>query len=516
MNRFPFHSETPEHPALRVCVIGAGPSGLVASKILKERGISYRCFEKGSDVGGLWRFQNDSGTSAAYESLHINSSRQLMAFADFPMNPSLPDFPHHSHILEYLEDYTAHFGLKSNTTFQTSVTNVVPIPNEQNQMTGKSTTGYKVEFSDRNGKVGTEFFDAVIVANGHHWSPKIPKFEGKFAGEILHSHHYKSSDSFRGKNVLVVGIGNSGVDIACELSRVAKSTLLSTRRGAHIIPKYLLGKPLDRVASKHFWKFCPLWLRQKLFAGLLKITRGRQSRYGMPEPNYKVLQEHPTVSSELLNLLGHGKIKIKKDISSFADDTVRFVDGTAETVDAIILATGYQIKFPFLEDDIMDPSGNEIGLYKNVVHPKSQGLFFTGLVQPWGPLMPLAEAQSEWIADLLQLKAMLPEQNEMEKVIRNDREKIERRYVKSTRHTIQVDFYPYLDQIKSARSQKNGRPALPEFRGSSCLAHVSQLSHSQVGGSNDEQTPCPANPSEMHSCSANPSPDSDSSSQKVA
>lgn len=497
-------------------MIGAGPSGLVASKTLKERGISYRCFEKGSDVGGLWRFQNDSGTSAAYESLHINSSRQLMAFADFPMKSSLPDFPHHSHILEYLEDYTAHFGLKSNTTFQTSVINVVPISNEQNQPSGESTTGYKVEFSDRDGKVGREFFDAVIVANGHHWSPKIPKFDGRFSGEILHSHHYKSSDSFHGKNVLVVGIGNSGVDIACELSRVTKSTLLSTRRGAHIIPKYLLGKPLDRVASKHFWKFCPMWLRQKLFAGLLKITRGRQSRYGIPEPNYKVLQEHPTVSSELLNLLGHGKIKIKKDISSFAENTVQFVDGTAEAVDAIILATGYQIKFPFLENDILDPSGNEIDLYKNVVHPKSPGLFFTGLVQPWGPLMPLAEAQSQWIADLLQLKAMLPEQSEMEKVIGKDRKKIERRYVKSTRHTIQVDFYPYLDQIKSARSQKNGRPAIPEFRGCSSLASESQVNHSQVGGSSVEQAPDSANPSKMLASSAELRPDSDSLPRKTA
>ncbi|MEE2641414.1 MAG: NAD(P)-binding domain-containing protein [Planctomycetota bacterium] len=438
----------------RVCVIGAGPSGLVASKVLKERGIPFRCYEKGSDVGGLWRFENDSGLSAAYESLHINSSRQLMAFSDFPMRADLPDFPHHSQILEYLEEYASHFELREETSFQSQVERVKSM----------GPAGFEVNIRSRSGDEHVEGFDAVIVANGHHWSPRIPQLEGEFDGQILHSHQFKRSGPFAGKNVLVVGIGNSGVDIACELSRVAKKTLLSTRRGAHVIPKYLLGKPLDRVASRHFWTHCPLWLRQKLFSLLLRLTRGRQSRYGLPEPDYKVLQEHPTVSSEMLNLLGHGKIRIKPDISCLEGNGVRFADQSFESIDTVILATGYDIRFPFLDSGVIRTTGNEVPLYKRVIHPEQKGLFFAGLIQPWGPLMPLAEIQSEWIGDLLEQKARLPAPEQMRLAIRKERATLSRRYVKSSRHTIQVDYFPYLLDIQRQRKRNRGEPALDESR----------------------------------------------------
>lgn len=434
----------------KTCVIGGGPSGLVAVKILKERGIPVTCFEKGSDIGGLWRYNNDSGTSAAYRSLHINSSRQLMAFADFPMKPDLPDFPHHSAILEYLEDYTRHFSLRDSIRFQSTVSQVTPLDNGS----------YRVEATDPSGERRSEEFSAVIVANGHHWSPRLPGFEGDFSGSLIHSHQYRSGDDYAGQRVLVVGIGNSGVDIACELSRIAERTVLSTRRGAHVIPKYLLGKPLDRVASWHFWTLCPLWLRQRLFAGLLKLTRGRQSRYGLPEPDYKVFQEHPTVSSELLNLLGHGKIQIRPGIEQLENQWVEFTDGRREEFDAIICATGYDIRFPFLDPQVVDPTGNRVGFYKKVVHPEHRGLFFVGLIQPWGPVMPLSEIQSEWVADLIEGKARLPSINRMYRDIRRETEQMQKRYVKSDRHTIQVDFYPYLFDIRKQRKRRRGIPGL--------------------------------------------------------
>lgn len=434
----------------RVCVIGAGPSGIIAAKVLKERRIPFRCFEKGSDIGGLWRINNDSGTSAAYESLHINSSRQLMAFSDFPMKSTLPDFPHHAQILEYLEDFVAHHRLRESMTFQTAVTDVIPLP----------AGGYRVRTRSRRGQEHEQMFDAVVVGNGHHWSPKMPDFPGEFHGQQMHSHEFRSAKPFANKNVLVVGLGNSGVDIACELSRSAKRTVLSTRRGAHVIPKYLLGKPLDRVASKRFWTWCPFWLRQKLFAGLLKLTRGRQSRYGLPVPPYQVLQEHPTVSSELLNLLGHGKLSVKPDVAELQENKVRFSDQSSESFDTIIYATGYHIRFPFLDPKVLDTRENQVPLFKKVVHPYAPGLFFIGLVQPWGPVMPLAEAQAEWIADLMENKAMLPAPGQMERSIQSEALKMAKRYVKSTRHTIQVDFYPYLNDIQKQRQRRRGQAAI--------------------------------------------------------
>ena len=430
-----------------VCVIGAGSSGIVASKILSQRGVPFDCYEKGSDIGGLWRFDNDNGMSAAYRSLHINSSRHTMAFSDYPMPSSLPDFPHHSHILQYYEDYVEHFGLRDHIKFRTSVESVEP-----------NDGGYNVTIHGPSGRQ-EKTYEHVIVANGHHWSPKLPDFPGTFSGESLHSHAYKTPEGLEGKRVLVVGIGNSGCDIACELSRISEQTFLSTRRGAHIIPKYIFGKPLDRACPPALWNFVPFRIFQKLFGIALHVTRGRLTRYGLPAPTHRVLEEHPTVSSDLLNLMGHGRVRVKPNISQLLGDHVQFNDGSKEQIDVIIYATGYNIRFPFLSPDVLDPKNNEVPLYKRVAHPSLRGLYFLGLVQPWGPLNPLSEAQSEWVADLIQSTGTLPSEAEMFKAIAAERKKSRKRYGSSTRHTIQVDFHPYLRELKNVRLSCKKRKA---------------------------------------------------------
>jgi hypothetical protein len=423
----------------RVCIIGAGSSGLVAAKIFHQRGIPFDCYDLSSGIGGLWRYNNDNEMSSAYRSLHINSSRHEMAFSDYPMPSEFPDFPHHSQILRYFENYVDHFNIREKITFRTRVEKVQP-----------TYPGYRVTVSDRHGQ-RTMDYGSVIVANGHHWCPRHVEFPGDFHGKALHSHYYKTPEELVDKRVLVIGIGNSGCDIACESSRVSKKTILSTRRGAHIIPKYIFGKPLDRVCPPFIWNWLPLVVFQRLFGFALYLTRGRLSRYGLPKPAHRILEEHPTVSSDLLNLIGHGRVHVKPNVKEFAGDVVRFADGSEETVDVVIHATGYQIKFPFLDVDIMSPEANEVRLFRRVVHPTMPGLYFVGLVQPWGPLMPLSEAQSEWIADLVEGTATLPTVDEMERAIDRERQKMRRRYTDSVRHTIQVDFHPYLAELKHAR-----------------------------------------------------------------
>ncbi len=427
----------------KVCIVGAGSSGIVAAKILNERGVPFDCIEKGSGIGGLWRYNNDNGVSSAYQSLHINSSRDLMCYSDFPMPSDYPDFPHHSQILRYFESYVEHFGFKNRIRFKTTVQQIKPC----------NDNSFDVTQQDASGSTATINYGSVIVANGHHWCPRQVDFPGEFTGEIFHSHYYKTPHGLEDKRILVVGIGNSGCDIACETSRISRQTFLSTRRGAHIIPKYIFGKPLDTVSPPYFWTHLPFGMFQRIFAAALYLTRGRLHRYGLPTPKHRILQEHPTVSSDLLNLLGHGKVKIKPKIRELAGNRVRFEDSTEERIDVIIQATGYEIKFPFLDSSLINPTGNDVKLYKRVVHPNLPGLFFVGLVQPWGPLMPLSEAQSEWIADLLEENAMLPDLMTMERAIARERDKMRRRYTKSARHTIQVDFYPYLAELKKERKQ---------------------------------------------------------------
>lgn len=427
-----------------VCVIGAGSSGMVAAKILHERGVPFDCFEKGSGIGGLWRYNNDSGSSSAYRTLHINTSRDTMAYSDFPMPPEYPHFPHHSLILKYFEDYVDHFGFRDKITFNTGVEHVEPLADG----------GFDVTVRQRDGETYTRRYRAVMVANGHHSEPRWPSFPGTFTGRQMHAHDYREPFEFTGQRVLVLGLGNSSCDIVCEVSRVAAKTFLATRRGAHIIPKYMFGWAMDRILPPWCWRYLPFKVLQGLFALGLYLSRGKVKDYGLPKPTHRVLQEHPTISADLLNVLGHGDVTVKPNIRELCGTKVRFEDDSEEELDAIIYATGYNITFPFLDTSLINAEENQVNLYRNVVHPDRAGLYFIGLVQPWGAIMPLAEAQSEWVADVLEGKAGLPDRADMLREIERDRDKLARRYTRSARHTIQVDFFPYFDQVRRERKRK--------------------------------------------------------------
>lgn len=415
-----------------VCVIGAGSSGIVALKVLHQHGLEVDCFERGSGIGGNWRFRNDNGMSAAYASLHINTSKQRMAYSDYPMPDSYPDYPHHSQILDYFEDYVDHFDVRSRIRFNTTVEAVQP--------TGDG--GWRVRLDSAEERE----YRAVLVANGHHWDPKLPDFPGSFAGRARHSHEYETPEGLEGQRVLVLGIGNSGVDIACESSRVAAKTFLSTRRSAHILPKYVFGRPIDHLASPASSRL-PESIQRMMYKIILKVGRGPQETFGVPEPEHHILAAHPTISADLLNLVGHGRITMKPDVERLDGHTVHFTDGSQEEIDEIVWATGYKVTFPFFDPALIDTRDNEVPLYRNVIHFDRPGLYFIGLIQPLGAVMPLAEAQSRWVAKLLTDECTLPDRPTMEKHYQRDREEMARRYVKSTRHTLQVDFFPYLHTI---------------------------------------------------------------------
>lgn len=417
----------------KVCVIGAGCSGMVMIKCLKELEIDFDCFEKGSGIGGNWRYQNDNGMSSAYRSLHINTSRQMMAYSDFPMPDDYPDYPHHSQILTYFEEYVDHFDLRKHITFNTGVADV----SKHNDGSYSVTTDAGQEHS----------YTSVIVCNGHHWDPRLPKLKGSFSGESMHSHFYKTPEKFEGKRVLVLGIGNSGVDIACEASRSAEKVFLATRSGAYILPKYMLGKPTDTL-GKPPMPFLPMPIQRGILTLSLWLARGKQEGYGVPKPKRKLLREHPTVSQDLLNLVGHGKIHIKPNIRELDGSEVVFEDDSREKIDILIQATGYNISFPFFKADFLDAAETQTSLYQHVVHPDHEHLYFVGLIQPLGAIMPLAEQQAIWIARLLKGKVRLPEREHMEKAIEKEQEKIHKRYIDRPRHTIQVDFFPYKRKIE--------------------------------------------------------------------
>jgi len=436
----------------KVCVIGAGSSGIAACQVLDAQGIPFDCFEKGSEVGGNWRFENDNGMSSAYRSLHINTSRRVMAFSTLPMPDDYPDYPDHFQMAAYFDEFVDRFGLREKIRFRTEVLSVEPADGE-----------WEVSIAGPDGERETNRYRAVLVANGHHWDPRWPEppFPGadEFSGEQLHVHHYREPEVLRGKRVLVLGIGNSATDVAVESSRIADATFLAMRRGAYVIPKYINGKPIDELVHP-LTSMLPLAVQRFFASRALGVAAGKMTAYGLPEPDHKLFEAHPTVSSELLPRIGHGDITVKPNVERFCGGRgVRFADGSEEQIDLVVYCTGYKITFPFFDPEVFSAPDNRLPLYRRVVSVERPGLFFIGFIQPFGPIMPLAEAQSEWVADVLAGRVALPAAEEMKRDIAAEEERMGRRFVASKRHTLEVDFYPYLREIRRERKRSARRAA---------------------------------------------------------
>jgi dimethylaniline monooxygenase (N-oxide forming) len=434
----------------RACIIGAGSSGIAAAKALHERGIPFDCFEKSDRVGGNWVFANKNGMSAAYRDLFINTSRPRMEYTDLPMPDSYPDFPHHTQIAAYFESYVDHFGFRDRITFETGV-----------EHASRGADGvWRIELDTGE----TRFYDALLVANGHHWNQRWPEpaFPGSdsFTGTQLHAHSYRDNSIFTGKRVVILGMGNSAMDIAVESSYVAQETYLAARQGVWIIPKYIFGKPVDQLRND---PRVPLRIRQRMIHQLIKSYSGPPERYGLPKPNHKFGQAHPTISGRILDRIQHGTIVPKPNIDSFEGSTVRFLDGSTVEADVVVYCTGYKITFPFFDEDFISAPENHIELFRRVFHPDIPNLFFIGLLQPLGAIMPLAEAQGAWAGDYLLGDYALPGEAELRADIRADQAAMRARYVASKRHTIQVDFDDYLRELASERREGAARARAKGF-----------------------------------------------------
>jgi hypothetical protein len=307
-----------------VCIIGAGPGGLSAARALKAQGLDYDQFERHTDLGGLWDTSNAG--SPIYDSTHFISSRDLSAFIGHPMPRDYPDYPSHRQILAYLRSFAAAFGLRERIRFNTGVERI------HKQDDGS----WRVELADGS----VRRYSAVICATGTNWDPSQPDYAGRFDGEVRHSVTYKNGDEFRGKRVLIVGAGNSGADIACDAATYADKAFVSVRRGYHFIPKHLLGLPADQFAETG--PHLPLWLGRPVLKFLLRIVNGDLTRFGLPKPDHKLFESHPLLNSQLLHHLQHGNITAKGDVDRLDGREVVFKDGSRETIDLVLCATGYK------------------------------------------------------------------------------------------------------------------------------------------------------------------------------
>lgn len=427
---------------MRACIIGAGCSGFTTAKRLKDAGVAFDVFEMSDDVGGNWYFRNPNGKSACYQSLHIDTSKWRLAFEHFPVPEDWPDFPSHAQLHGYFRDYVAHFGLREHITSNTAVTHAA-----RRSTSDDGRGGWDVTLSTGE----TRAYDVLFVCNGHHWDPKIPDYPGTFDGPHFHAHDYRTPYDpvdLRDKRVVVVGMGNSAMDIASELSQrhLAAKLIVAARRGVWVLPKMVAGKPLDKSAL-------PAWMPRALGKALsrraIKKMVGRMEDYGLPTPDHEPLDAHPSVSGEFLTRASCGDITFKPNIKALEGGTVRFEDDSVEAVDAIVYATGYRISFPFFDDPALLPDAdNRFPLFKRMLIPGVPDLLFMGLAQALPTLVNFAEQQSKLAAALLAGRYALPSLDEMCRITAADEARELGGYYRSTRHTIQVDFARYVADLK--------------------------------------------------------------------
>ncbi|MGE0786014.1 MAG: flavin-containing monooxygenase [Sandaracinaceae bacterium] len=438
----------------RIALIGAGSSGIAAAKVLAERGVAFDAFEASDRVGGNWVYRNKNGTSACYRSLSINTSKRRMEYSDFPMPDDYPDFPDHFQIARYFEAYVDRFGIRDAIRFETKVTHVAP---------DDRSGGFVVRTESlRDGRVDEGRYEAVVVANGHHWDPRWPDppIEGRFDGVTMHSHAYDEPDMFESKRVVVVGMGNSAMDIAVEASEVASETRLVSRRGAWVLPRYFFGLPADSIPLS---PRIPFALRRRFVELMLKLSVGSPERHGLPRPDHRLGDAHPTVSDRILERVASGAIQMRPEIARLDGREIVYVDGTREPADVLVYCTGYRVSFPFFDEGFVSAPDNELPLFRRVFHPARRGVFFLGLLQPLGAIMPIAEAQAAWIADYVNGRYALPDAVEMRADIAEERARMRERYVASPRHTMQVDFDDYLFELERERRRGAERAARGGF-----------------------------------------------------
>ncbi|ALU73321.1 monooxygenase (plasmid) [Rhodococcus erythropolis R138] len=421
----------------RVCIIGAGPSGLVTARQLRSAGVPFDVFEKHSDVGGIWDMDNPG--SPIYRTAHFISSRYSSGFYGSPMPESYPDYPSWKNIRDYIRRFAADEKLYEHITFNTSV--------ERTELSDDGTWTVTVGGQRRR-------YRALVVATGVTWHENVPHLPGQetFTGTILHSREYVDSSIFSNKNVLVIGAGNSGVDIACDAAVSAEKAFLSVRRGYRFIPKHIFGMPLD-VFSKSGRKAPAGITLPENMNDLLDALVGDVTRFGLPAPDHDAMASHPIVNDQIIHHFNHGDITAKADVERLDGSDVVFRDGTREQIDVILLATGYDYKIPFIDDHLLEWTSGRPQLYLNVFSRTIDSLYVVGFIE-------FADAAYKRFEEMAQLVAMDltlvgDDKRAFAEMKRTDRPDLRggKHYIDSPRHANYVDTQSYQKVLRSVRER---------------------------------------------------------------
>ena len=435
-----------------VIVIGAGPVGLAVLKECLAEGLDVQCFERQDGVGGVYR-PNREFSGGCWPTVRLTSSPWVTAYSDFP--PDSSSCKHHTtqEYAEYLERYVHHFGLQNHLHFRKTVTAVEP----------DNDGGWCVTTVDRDtGETVQHHCDRVAICCGLHLNPKPINLPGldTFSGEVRHSATYIGSEGLEGKRIVVVGAGESGVDIANELSHIGGETNLSIREGKFIIPRI---NPLNGIANDYdtnrIRNASPIGLQNWFITFKRRLcfytgdhTPESALRYQLLEKScVGPLSQTVTKSDDFIHRVLEGKLTLRKNVIGFDGDDVIFEDGIRYRAEVVIFAHGYVPSFPFIKYSEGLQARHPGNMYLNMFHPDlGDSLAFCGFARPAiGSIPPTGELQARLFAQVAAGKRVLPEPQVMARDIIRERKENAEIFPTQPQPNTLVRWIPYMDKIAS-------------------------------------------------------------------
>ncbi len=402
-----------------VAIVGAGPAGLIAAQALGNRDIPFTVYESATGVGGNWRYGSDSGRSSCYASLRTNTSVLRTSFACLRLRGRPDAFAGHAQMLGYLERLTDHFALRPQIRFARDVLAVRRGTDGGWDVTSAPSAAAGPQAS--GSRPATVRHRAVVVASGYNAVARAAVLPGTFDGLQMHTHDYRTPAPFAGLDTVVLGAGSSAVELACELSRHARSVTLAPRSSTHVTGRRVGPLPVDWIDSKGN-SALPWALRRLAFGPLTRAAAGGDPvDHGFPAPPRRTGDKPIAVSDDLVPLLARGALRTSAPVVGLAGDQVVLADGATLAAQAILHGTGYEVAHGFLDPADADLSTASVPLYRGVAAPQASGLFFVGLVGAHGALMPMMEAQAGWIARVLDGTLALPGPDVMRTSVAADR-----------------------------------------------------------------------------------------------
>jgi cation diffusion facilitator CzcD-associated flavoprotein CzcO len=248
-------------------------------------------------------------------------------------------------------------------------------------------------------------YRALVCALPTNGRPRFARLPGSYDGEQLHSAAYRTPERFAGKHVLIVGLGTSGGEVAGDVAGVAETVQVSVRSPLWMMTRRLHGIPIDWLDNPWVARVVPWSARRVVLAGLCKATTGDLHRHGLPRPTRRCGDDIIAVSDAFPRAVRSGGVRFRPPVERTDGHRVHFVDGTAADIDIVVHATGYEPATDFLPEHARPESDR---LYRGIRHTDAANLFFVGLFEAHRALLPIAEDQAAWVADVVAGRISLP------------------------------------------------------------------------------------------------------------